>query len=128
MRILLITVFAALAMFVPTISANAAPADERVIVELAVPASAGSDQITAATDSLLALLPVGSYTVNNRYTTLPFVGLSADSDALRAIRASNLVTAVHRDGVVSASGSKKKPGCKTKKQKKLKRCKSKKQR
>lgn len=105
-RILLITVFAALALSVPVTSANAAaPAAERVIVELALPAASNGEQISAATDNLLGSLPVGSYTVNNRYSTLPFVALSADASAMGVLRTSTLVTAIHRDGVVSAAAS-----------------------
>jgi hypothetical protein len=124
-RILLITVFAALALAVPVTSANAAaPAAERVIAELALPASASSEQIAVTTDQLLGLLPVGSYTVNNRYSTIPFVGLSASPAAMSVLRNSGLVTAVHRDGVVSASASKNAKKCKKykKNKKKYKAC------
>lgn len=121
-RTLLITIFAALALAVPVAGAHAAsPAGERVVVELALPASASGEQISAATDNLLGLLPVGSYTVNNRYSTLPYVGLSASPAALSVLRSSGLVTAIHRDGVVSASASKAKAKNKCKKLKKKKK-------
>ncbi|MGB0873469.1 MAG: hypothetical protein ACPGYP_10100 [Solirubrobacterales bacterium] len=110
-RLLLITlsmVIAAIA-FIPTASASSNDSDQRVIVELAIAANSSSQQISDATDALLTELPAGSYTVNNRYNTLPYVALSIRPSAQSVLQTSNLVAAVHRDEAVSASRSAK-PG------------------
>ena len=110
-KLILILAVSAFAAAVPVTAAEAsAPAQQRVIVELNVPANATADQISSATDSVLALLPAGSYTLNDRYTTLPYVALSAGPDALTALNGTALVTAVYNDGTVTASAAA--PKCK----------------
>lgn len=108
-RLLLIAVSAVLAAFVVAPAANAAPSsnsDLRVIVELAIPADSTAEQITAAGDELLAQLPAGSYAVTNRYTLIPFIGLTVAPTAMQALQTSPLVVAVHNDGAVNASPGK----------------------
>lgn len=124
-KLLLITVIAAVCALLPASGASATPvAPQRVIVELALPANASAEQIASATDALLATLPVGGYTVTNRYTTLPYVGLSAGSLTLSVLQHSGLVAQVYRDEAVSAA-SKPAKKCKAskKKGKKKRRCK-----
>lgn len=108
-RLLLIVVSAALAAFVlaPVGSAGAASsnADQRVIVELAIPADSNAEQIAAAGDEVLAQLPAGSYTVTNRYTTVPYIGLTVSPTALGKLKTTPLVVKVHNDGEVIASPS-----------------------
>lgn len=112
-----LTVAIAAFVFVPA-SASAANGDasQRVIAELALPYNAAPSQIAATTDQLLASLPTGDYSVNNRYSTLPYVALSAGPSALSVLQQSDLVAAVHSDRVVSAA--KRKAGKKAKKSKK----------
>lgn len=108
-KFLLISVTAALAAFVfmPAGSASAADgsADQRVIVELALPANASADQIAAAADAVIAELPTGSYSITNRYSTIPYLGLSVAPNALSILNASSNVVAIHRDEVVSVAPS-----------------------
>lgn len=106
-RLLLIAVSAALAIAfaAPVATANAASANanQRVIVELAIPADSTAEQITAAGDAVLALLPAGSYEVTNRYTTIPYINLTVAPTALGVLKTSPLVADVHNDGSVNAS-------------------------
>lgn len=108
-RLLLIVVSAALAAVVlaPAGSASAASANanQRVIVELAIPADSTAEQITAAGDAVLALLEAGSYEVTNRYTTIPYINLTVSPAALGVLNTSPLVAKVHNDGSVNASPS-----------------------
>jgi hypothetical protein len=120
-KLLLITVLAAAAALVPAAAANAAAApagQQRLIVTLALPANATTEQITSTTNSLLASLPAGDYTLNNTYSTLPYVALSAGPSALSVLQQSGLVAAIASDGVVSASSTATK--CKTVKSSKKK--------
>jgi hypothetical protein len=120
-KLLLIALLAAVAAFLPAAGASAAaPAQQRVIAELNLAPGATAEQISAATDALLASLPAGSYSLNNRYSTLPYVALSAGSDALSVLQHSGLVANVYSDGVVTAAS---KPGKKCKKSKKSKHAK-----
>lgn len=116
-KLLIITVLAAVAAIVPaTANAAAAPtAQPRYIVTLAVAPTATSVEITSATDLLLASLPAGDFILNNRYSTLPYVALSAGPSALSVLQQSGLVTAITSDGVVTASSTTK---CKTAKRSK----------
>lgn len=119
-----LALLAAFVAFAATSVANAAPvAKQRVIVELNVPAGATPAEISSATDAVLSLLPAGSFDVNNRYSTLPYVAISAGPTALSVLRASDLVVGISSDGVVSAASSKKKckTGKKSKKHKKSKK-------
>lgn len=122
-KLVLIAVIAAFAALLPASGASAAPAQERVIAQLNLADGASPEQIAAATDALLAQLPAGSYAVNNRYSTLPYVALSAGPQALSVLRQSGLVVAVYDDGVVSAATASKTKNPKTKnpKSKKCKR-------
>lgn len=108
-KLLLIALLAAFAAVLPVAGASAAAAPQkRVIAELNLAAGATPDQISAATDTLLAALPAGSYTLNNRYSTLPYVALSAGPDALSVLQHSDLVAGVYDDGVVTAASKTKK--------------------
>lgn len=111
-KLVLIAVIAAFAALLPASGASAAPAQERVIAQLNLADGASPEQIAAATDALLAQLPAGSYAVNNRYSTLPYVALSAGPQALSVLRQSGLVVAVYDDGVVSAATASKSKKCK----------------
>jgi hypothetical protein len=107
-KLLLISLIAAFAALLPATGAFAAPDQQRVIAQLNVAGDATPQQISAATDSLLASLPYGSYSVNNRYSTLPYVALSAAPEALSVLKQSDLVVGVFDDGVVTASAAPKK--------------------
>jgi hypothetical protein len=108
-KLLLIALIAAAAALLPAAGASAAaPQKQRVIAELNLAPGATPEQISAATDALLASLPADSYSLNNRYSTLPYVALSAGSEALSVLKQSDLVANVYSDGVVSASSSAKK--------------------
>lgn len=120
-KLVLIALVSALAAILPAAGASAAPATQaRVIVELNAGLNATPVQIASTTDAVLSTLPTGSFTVNNRYSTLPYVALSAGPTALSVLRASGLVVAIHDDEVVSAASKKKKckAGKKSKKSKK----------
>ncbi|MGH2905989.1 MAG: hypothetical protein ACRDKI_04380 [Solirubrobacterales bacterium] len=115
-KLLLLTALLVAAALLPVTSANAAqPQRTDVIVTLALPAAVpGADQsavIAQATDTLLALLPGGDYTVNDRYTVLPYLALSAGPITLSVLQHSGLVAAIELDGTVTAASSPKK--CKT---------------
>lgn len=105
-KFLLISVIAVVSafVFVPAASASS-DANQRVIVELALPANAAADQIAATADAVIAELPTGSYSVTNRYSLIPYLGLSVSPAALAILNSSSSVTAVHRDEVVSAAPS-----------------------
>ncbi|MGH2958294.1 MAG: hypothetical protein ACRDKE_01710 [Solirubrobacterales bacterium] len=124
-KLLLISLIAAFAVFLPAAGASAAaPAQQRVIAQLNVPADAAPEQIAATTDALLGALPLGSFSVNNRYSTLPYVALSAGPLALSVLQQSGLVVAIYRDEVVTAASKPKK--CKSSKKKQAKKtCKKK---
>lgn len=122
-KLVLIALLAAFAVVLPATGATAAPSEQRVIAELAMPAGATPEQIASATDALLASLPVGTYTLNNRYSTLPYVALSAGPIALSVLQQSGLVAAVYSDGVVSADAKKKKKFKRAKKKHSKKACK-----
>lgn len=102
-KLVLIALLAAFAAVIPAAGAGAVTPEQRVIAQLALPGDATPEQIAAATDDLLASLPAGSYTLNNRYSTLPYVALSAGPIALSVLQQSNLVAGVFSDGVVSAA-------------------------
>jgi hypothetical protein len=105
-------VIALLATFVATLPAAgasaAAPEQQRYIAQLNLAEGTSPEQIAATTDALLGSLPAGSFTLNNRYSTLPYVALSAGSKALSVLQQSDLVVAIYRDGVVTAASSSKK--------------------
>jgi hypothetical protein len=127
-KLLAIAVIAAVAAIAPAAAEAAAPTPQRVIVQLNAPANATPEQITALTDTVLALLPASSFTVNNRYSTLPYVALSAGPTALSVLKQSGLVVSVYDDEVVSAtaaSSSKKGKNCKKPGKKSKKPCKKK---
>lgn len=108
-KLALIALLAAcVAAAVPVTGAQADSKQKRVIVELAVPGGNSSSEIAAVTDELLGSLPAGSYTLLNRYVTLPYVALSAGPSALSVLRQSDLVVSVYDDGVVSAAAKHKK--------------------
>jgi hypothetical protein len=108
-RLLAITLLVACAALLPAAGASAAAPDkQRVIAQLNLANGATPEQIVAITDELLAQLPADSYDVNNRYTTLPYVALSAEPSALSILRQSDLVAGVYSDGVVTAAKTKKK--------------------
>lgn len=119
-KLVLIALISAFAVVLPATGAAAAPEQQRVIAELALPAGATPEQIASATDALLGSLPAGTYTLNNRYSTLPYVALSAGPIALSVLQQSGLVAAIHSDGVVSAA-SKPKKKCKRGKKKHAKK-------
>jgi hypothetical protein len=103
-KLLVISLFAAFAVLLPAAGADAAaPAQQRVIVQLNLAEGAAPEQIAATTDALLALLPAGSFTLNNRYSALPYVALSAGPLALSVLQQSGLVASVFRDEVVAAA-------------------------
>jgi hypothetical protein len=113
-KLLLIALLAAIAAILPAAGASAAPQQQRVIAELNLASGATPEQISAATDALLAALPAGSYSLNNRYSTLPYVAISAGQEALSVLQHSDLVAHVYSDGVVTAaSTTKKSKKCKT---------------
>lgn len=114
-KLALFALTAACIAVIPAAGASAAPAQQRLIVQLALPAGAAPEQISAATDQLLASLPAGSYKLNNRYGTLPYVALSAGPIALSVLQQSDLVASLYSDGVVSAAS---KPAKKCKRGKK----------
>lgn len=108
-KFLLICVFAAVSAFVVLpAGANAASsnADQRVIVELAVPSGASAEQITAAADAVIAQLPANSFTVTNRYSLIPYLGLTVAPTSLQILHTSELVVSVHNDGAVAATPGK----------------------
>ncbi|MGK2877314.1 MAG: hypothetical protein ACSLFF_01860 [Solirubrobacterales bacterium] len=124
-KLLIIALFAAFAAILPAAGASAAaPAQQRLIAQLNLAEGATPEQITATTDALLAALPAGSFSVSNRYSTLPYVALSAGPQALSVLRQSDLVAGVYSDGVVTAA-SKKSKECKGVKKKSKKTCKKK---
>lgn len=123
-KLVLIALLAAFAAVLPVAGAGAASSEQRVIAELALPTGATPAQIATATDDLLASLPAGSYTLNNRYSTLPYVALSAGPIALSVLQQSGLVAALHSDGVVSAASKKSKKCKRAKKKKSKKACKN----
>lgn len=123
-KILVISILAAFAAILPAGASAAEPAQQRVIAQLNLAKSAAPEQIAATTDALLGALPAGSFSVNNRYSTLPYVALSAGPQALSVLQQSDLVVAVYRDGVVTAA-SKKTKKCKGAKKKSKKTCKTK---
>jgi hypothetical protein len=124
-KLLVISLLAAFAAFLPAAGASAAePAQQRVIAQLNLAEGAAPEQIAATTDALLGALPAGSFSVNNRYSTLPYVALSAGPLALSVLQQSDLVVAIYRDGVVTAA-SKKTKKCKGAKKKSKKTCKKK---
>lgn len=104
-KLLLAAAVLVLSSLLPVTSASALPAaatQSRVIVKLALPPEADATSIYQATDSLLAVLPVGDYTVVNRPSTLPYLTLSAGASAMSVLRSSSLVASIERDGTVSA--------------------------
>lgn len=108
-KFLLISVVAAVSAiaFMPAgASAASSNADQRVIVELAVPANASAEQITAAADAVLALLPADSYAVTNRYSLIPYLGLTVSPTTLQILHTTPLIVSVHNDGAVAASPGK----------------------
>jgi hypothetical protein len=124
-KLLVISLIAAFAALLPAVGASAAaPEQQRFIAQLNLAEGASPEQIAATTDALLASLPAGSYTLNNRYSTLPYVALSAGPLALSVLQQSDLVVSIYRDGVVTAAstGSKK---CKHAKKHAKKSCKKK---
>jgi hypothetical protein len=124
-KLLAISLLAAFAAILPAVGASAAePAQQRVIAQLNLAEGATPEQIAATTDALLGSLPNGSFSANNRYSTLPYVALSAGLPALSVLQQSDLVVAVYRDGVVTAA-SKKSKKCKSAKKKSKKTCKQK---
>ncbi|MBI2692395.1 MAG: hypothetical protein HYX29_10690 [Solirubrobacterales bacterium] len=127
-KLLVISLLAAFAAILPAAGASAAePAQQRVIAQLNLAEGAAPEQITATTDALLRALPNGSFSVNNRYSTLPYVALSAGPLALSVLQQSDLVVAIYRDWVVTAASqrTKKCNGAKKKKKKTKKTCKTK---
>jgi hypothetical protein len=103
-KLLVITVFAAFAALLPAVGASAAaPEQQRVIAQLNLAEGASPAQIAATTDALLGSLPADSFTLNNRYSTLPYVALSAGPQALSVLQHSDLVVTIYRDGVVTAA-------------------------
>jgi hypothetical protein len=125
-KLLVISLLAAFAAFLPAVGASAAaPEQQRVIAQLNLAEGASPEQIATTTDALLGSLPVGSFSVNNRYSTLPYVALSAGPLAQSVLQQSDLVVAVYRDEVVTAA-SKKSKKCKSAKKKHSKKtCKQK---
>lgn len=124
-KLLVISLIAAFAAILPAVGASAAaPEQQRVIAQLNLVEGASPEQIAATTDALLASLPADSFTLNNRYSTLPYVALSAGSQALSVLQHSDLVASIYRDGVVTAA-SKKSKKCKSAKKKSKKTCKQK---
>lgn len=132
-RLLLIAVSAALAALVlapvGSASASGGSANQRVLVELAIPADSTAEQIATAGDEVLATLPAGSYAITNRYSSIAYIGLSVAPDALGILNSSSLVAKVHTDGQVNASATAAKPAAKKCKKgkskaakKKYKRC------
>jgi hypothetical protein len=112
-KLLVITVFAAFAAILPAVGASAAaPEEQRVIAQLNLVEGASPAQIAATTDALLGSLPADSFTLNNRYSTLPYVALSAGPQALSVLQHSDLVASIYRDGVVTAAATKKPKNCK----------------
>lgn len=117
-KLVLIALVAALAAVLPAATAGAAPApQQRVIVEF-------NPELSTA-DAVLSLLPTGSFVVNNRYSTLPYVAISAGPTALSVLRASGLVVGIYSDGAVSAASPKKKCKAGKKSKKPKKSCKKK---
>ena len=111
-KLLAISLIAAFAAILPAVGASAAaPEQQRVIAQLNLAEGASPEQIAATTDALLGSLPAGSFTLNNRYSTLPYVALSAGPQALSVLQQSGLVASIYRDGVVTAA-SKKSKKCK----------------
>lgn len=111
-KLLAISLIAAFAAILPAVGASAAvPEQQRVIAQLNLAEGSSPEQIAATTDALLASLPAGSFTLNNRYSTLRYVALSAGPQALSVLQQSGLVAAIYRDGVVTAA-SKKPKNCK----------------
>ena len=105
-KLLVISLIAAFAALLPAVGASAAaPEQQRFIAQLNLAEGASSEQIAATTDALLASLPAGSYTLNNRYSTLPYVALSAGPLALSVLQQSDLVVSIYRDGVVTAAST-----------------------
>lgn len=124
-KLLVISLIAAFAALLPAVGASAAaPEQQRVIAQLNLVEGASPEQIAATTDALLASLPADSFTLNNRYSTLPYVALSAGSQALSVLQHSDLVASIYRDGVVTAA-SKNSKKCKSAKKKSKKTCKKK---
>ena len=122
-KLLVISLIAAFAALLPAVGASAAaPEQQRVIAQLNLAEGASSEQIAATTDALLGSLPAGSFTLNNRYSTLPYVALSAGPQALSVLQQSGLVASIYRDGVVTAA-SKKPKKCKHGKKHAKKTCK-----
>ncbi|MBJ7354682.1 MAG: hypothetical protein JHC98_07645 [Thermoleophilaceae bacterium] len=124
-KLLAISLIAAFAALLPAVGASAAaPEQQRVIAQLNLAEGASPEQIAATTDALLASLPAGSFNLNNRYSTLPYVALSAGPQALSVLQHSDLVASIYRDGVVSAAAKKPKK-CKHAKKPSKKTCKQK---
>jgi len=122
-KLLIISLIAAFAALLPAVGASAAaPEQQRFIAQLNLAEGSSPEQIAATTDALLASLPAGSYTLNNRYSTLPYVALSASPLALSVLQQNGLVAAITSDGVVSASSVATK--CKTAKSSKKKHAKA----
>jgi hypothetical protein len=108
-KLLAISLFATFVAILPAAGASAAtPVQQRYIAQLNLAEGASTEQIAATTDALLGSLPTGSFTLNNRYSTLPYVALSAGPLALSVLQQSDLVVAIYRDGVVTAASSSKK--------------------
>ena len=106
-KLLAISLIAAFAAILPAVGASAAaPEQQRVIAQLNLAEGASPEQIAATTDALLGSLPAGSFTLNNRYSTLPYVALSAGPQALSVLQQSGLVATIYRDEVVTAASSK----------------------
>jgi hypothetical protein len=108
-KLLAIALIAAFAALLPAAGASAAaPTQQRYIAQLNLAEGASPEQIAATTDALLGSLPAGSFNLNNRYSTLPYVALSAGPQALSVLQQSDLVVAIYRDGVVTAASTSKK--------------------